>query len=411
MSGLATVLAAGAFGVLAKAEVFFEERFSSPAWEDRWVQSRWKGGNGPAGKFEWSAGKWAVDENEQKGLRTAKDMHYHSASAKLEAPFSNKGKDLVVQFSVKHEAQEFSFCGGGYIKLMSGDFDQGTFGGNTPYYIMFGPDICGYDVARIHLIFNFEGENLLRRADIGLDYDDKNEYTHLYTLVVKPNSTYKVFFDMKEKSSGSLHDHWDFPNKTSDDPMDQKPASWTDARLIDDPAKTRPADWVTEARMRDPTATQPAEWDEEEDGTWEAPMIDNSAYKGEWVAGQIANPEYKGEWKAKQLDNPKHVADVYRYDNIGAVGFELWTVNNGTIFDNVLVADSFEHAQEVAEIVWKPFSGEKEKEAKNTWQKASGIDPDNYDSPEGLGEDEDGEDKDHDAEEVNMDGGSKNEEL
>merc|ERR550525_96747 len=138
---------------------------------------------------------------------------------------------------------------------------------------MFGPDICGYGVARIHLIFNWKGKNLLRSPDIGLEYDDKNEYSHLYTLVVKPDNTYTVYLDLKEKSSGSLHEFWDFPNKTRDDPADKKPEDWVESKKIDDPAKSKPADWVDEHRIRDPTATLPAEWDEEEDGIWEAPMI------------------------------------------------------------------------------------------------------------------------------------------
>ena len=51
-------------------EVFFEENFEAADWEQRWVHSTWKGGNGPAGKFEWSAGRWAGDTEAQKGLRT-----------------------------------------------------------------------------------------------------------------------------------------------------------------------------------------------------------------------------------------------------------------------------------------------------------------------------------------------------
>merc|ERR1719316_392199 len=250
-------------------EVFFEEKFESSEWESRWVHSKWKGGNGPASKFEWSAGKWFADEAAQKGIRTAKNMHYHSISSKFAKPFSSQGKDLVVQFSVKHESQEFSFCGGGYIKLLPSEFDQEKFGGDTPYKIMFGPDICGYDISRIHAILTFKGENLLRNDDIKLEYDEKNAFTHLYTLVVKPDNTYKVYFDLKEKVSGSLHDHWNFPNKTSDDPTDKKPADWVDESKIRDPEASVPAEWDEEEKIRDPEASVPAEWDEEEDGEYE----------------------------------------------------------------------------------------------------------------------------------------------
>jgi len=374
---------------LAAAEVFFEEKFDSEDWEQRWVHSTAKGGNGPAGKFDWSAGQWFADEKEQKGLRAPLPMRYHGISAKLAKPFSTKGRTLVVQFSVKHEAQEFSFCGGGYIKLLGSEFNQAKFGGKTPYKIMFGPDICGYDIARIHTIFTYKDQNLLREPDIGLEYDDKNEFSHLYTLVVKPDNTYAVYFDLKEKASGKLHDHWDFPNKTRDDPEDKKLADWVEKKLIDDPDKQKPADWVDEKRMRDPEAEKPKEWDDEEDGEWESPWIDNPKYKGAWFPTQIENPEYKGEWKPKQLDNPEYVEDVYPFDDIGAVGFELWTVNNGSIFDNILLTDSFEYAKEMGEGLKKLW--EKEKEAHKAWKKASGKEDDEVPPPE------DGEDDDDDG--------------
>jgi len=360
------------FGVAcATAEVFFEESFDDESWEKRWVHSTWKGANGPSGKFELSSGKWHADDKVNKGIRTPENMKYHSVTAKLAKPFSSKGKNLVVQFSVKHETQETSFCGGGYIKLMGSDIDQANFGGDTPYKIMFGPDICGYDVARIHTIFNWKGENLLRNEDIKLGYDDKNAHTHLYTLVVKPDNTYEVYFDLQEKAKGSLHAHWNFPNKTADDAKDKKPADWVDTTRMDDPAKTKPADWVTDQKIRDPEAGKPSEWDDDEDGSWEAPMIDNPAFKGAWIAEQIDNPAYKGEWKPKQLENPDYVEDVHTFDDIGSVGFELWTVNLGSIFDNILVTDSFEHAKAVGEKVFKALVV-KEKEAKTAWDKANG---------------------------------------
>merc|ERR1712118_628275 len=93
-------------------------------------------------------GAWSSNEEEAKGISTSRDFNYHCISSKLDKPFSSKDKTLVLQFSVKHEKQEGSFCGGGYIKLLGSDIDQKNFGGDTDYKIMFGPDICGYDVSR-----------------------------------------------------------------------------------------------------------------------------------------------------------------------------------------------------------------------------------------------------------------------
>merc|ERR1711870_166669 len=91
-------------------------------------------------------------------------------------------------------------------------------------------------------------------------------------------------------------------------------------------------------------------------------MIDNPKYKGAWFAEQMDNPAYKGEWVPKQLENP--------FDDIGAVGFELWTVNNGTVFDNILLCDSWDHAKSVGEKLKKVF--DQEKDAKKAWDKANG---------------------------------------
>ena len=51
---------------------------------------------------------------------------FHAISAKFAEKFSNRDKDLVVGFTVKHEEHKYGFCGGGYIKLLPGDFDHGN---------------------------------------------------------------------------------------------------------------------------------------------------------------------------------------------------------------------------------------------------------------------------------------------
>jgi len=374
----------------AAGEVFFEETFSTADWEKTWVTSEWKGGNGPAGEWALSSGVWSSNEAEAKGISTTKDFHYHSISSKLSKPFSSKDKTLVLQFSVKHEKQEGSFCGGGYIKLMGSDIDQKTFGGDTPYKIMFGPDICGYDVSRIHAIFTYEGENLLKKEDIKMTYEEKNKLTHLYTLVVKPDNTYEVYLDKKSKSEGSMHGLWGFPPKTIDDATDSKPSDWVDEEKMDDPEDKKPDDWDMRKKIDDPEATKPEGWDDEEDGEWEAPKIDNPAYKGEWKVKKIDNPAYKGKWSPKQLPNEKFVESVHGFDDIGSIGFELWTVNAGSIFDNIFVTDSLEAAWEHADAHWGKIT-EGEKEAQDEYDKANAPPPpedgagaDDLDDEDGL---------------------------
>jgi len=98
------------------------------------------------------------------GLQTTQDARFYAISSKFDKPFSNEGKTLVVQFSVKHE-QEID-CGGGYVKLFASDLDQKSMHGDTPYHIMFGPDICGYSTKKVHVIFNYKGKNLLTKKEI-----------------------------------------------------------------------------------------------------------------------------------------------------------------------------------------------------------------------------------------------------
>merc|ERR1719422_1779871 len=133
--------------------------------------------------------------------------------------------------------------------------------------------------------------------------------------------------------------------------------------MMDDPDDKKPDDWVEEKRIVDPEAKRPDDWDEEEDGEWEAPMIDNPDFKGEWSVKRISNPAYKGFWEAKKIANPEYVDDdaIYKYSDFGFVGFDLWQVKGGTIFDNVIVTDDKAEADNFVK-KWKELSAvEKEK--------------------------------------------------
>ena len=64
------------------------------------------------------------------GLRTTEDYRFYTASAKF-PEFSNKGKTLVVQYSVKNE-QNLD-CGGAYIKLYPAGTEQAHLNGDSKY--------------------------------------------------------------------------------------------------------------------------------------------------------------------------------------------------------------------------------------------------------------------------------------
>merc|ERR1719251_440754 len=142
-----------------------------------------------------------------------------------------------------------------------------------------------------------------------------------------------------------------------DDPEDKKPEDWVDNSMMDDPEDKKPEDWVDEKRIVDSDAKKPDDWDDEEDGEWEAPMKDNPAYKGDWNVKRISNPAYKGIWEAKKIANPEYEDDnmVYKYNDFGFIGFDLWQVKGGTIFDNIIVTDDKAEADSFA-AKWKALS-------------------------------------------------------
>lgn len=63
------------------------------------------------------------------------------------------------------------------------------------------------------------------------------------------------------------------------DPEAKKPEDWDDREKIDDPEDSKPEDWEKPEHIPDPDAQKPDDWDDEMDGEWEPPMIDNPEYK------------------------------------------------------------------------------------------------------------------------------------
>eukprot|EP00798_Chlamydomonas_sp_ICE-L_P002046 gene2046-18223_t len=365
------------------ATVYFEEKFDA-SWADRWTHSSWKKSEGTAGEFSLSAGKFFGNEEADKGIQTGPDSKFFSIYAELPEVFDNTGKDLVLQYSVKHE-QDID-CGGGYIKMIpaSSASDMAAFGGETPYSIMFGPDVCGY-TKKVHVILTYKGENYLIKKDIKAESD---RLTHVYTLVLKPDNTYK-------------------------DPKAVKPKEWDERPKIDDPEVVKPDGYDdVPATIADPDATMPEDWDEEEDGTWEAPTIPNPEFKGAWKQPQIENPEYKGIWVADDIPNPDFVEDktLYQFKDTKFLGFELWQVKAGTIFDNIFVGDSFEEAEKFATATWGA-SKDAEKEAFDKMKAEE--DAARAAAAPGPGDEDDemdgGDDEDDEYDEMDMGGHEKDE--
>merc|ERR1711988_66814 len=347
----------------------------------------WKEGESKQGKFTTEAGKYTNDPSD-KGLHTSEDMKFFGTFAAFDS-FSNKGKTLIIQYQAKYEKD--IECGGGYVKVGPKMSDATAFGDPTPYNIMFGPDKCGYN-KRTHLIFSYKGKNVLKKSD--LPYKQEGEGTsHLYRVLVKPDNTVKVEIDEESVYEGSLKEDWEvLAPKEISDPDDKKPEDWADEAMIDDPEDKKPDDWVEEKRIVDPEAKKPDDWDDEEDGEWEAPMKDNPAYKGDWSVKRISNPAYKGFWEAKKIDNPEYEDDdkVYKYDSFGFIGFDLWQVKGGSIFDNVIICDDKADADAFA-AKWKALSEHEKAEKKK--EEDSKKEEDKKKEDEADDDDDDEEDK------------------
>jgi calreticulin len=165
-----------------------------------------------------------------------------------------------------------------FLKLLSSKLDAGEFNGKTPYYIMFGPDVCGAE-QRVHVILQHEGEGRLIKEAISFPTD---ELTHIYTLIIdQPKQKFQVLLDGGSVASGDLIDNWNGLSK--------------------EPRK----------------------------------IFDKS----------LAKPE---DWNNQKIDNPNFVADpsVALFTDIGYVGFELWQLKSGSIFDNILITDDVKLAKE-----------------------------------------------------------------
>ncbi|KAJ5230921.1 hypothetical protein N7489_011629 [Penicillium chrysogenum] len=377
----------------------FLEQFTDD-WESRWKPSHAK--KDDKSDDEWAyVGEWAVEEpsvfkgiDGDKGLVVKNAAAHHAISAKFPKKIDNKGKTLVVQYEVK--PQNSLVCGGAYIKLLQENkkLHQDEFSNGTPYVVMFGPDKCGA-TNKVHFIFRHKNpktgeyeEKHLKTPPVART----NKVTSLYTLIVNPDQTFEILINGDSAKKGSLLEDFNppvNPEKEIDDPKDSKPADWVDEVKIPDPEATKPADWDEEAPFEildedatqpadwledepesipDPEAEKPEDWDDEEDGdwlaptipnpkcadvsgcgTWTRPMIKNPEYKGKWEAPLIDNPAYKGVWAPRKIKNPAYFEDKTpsNLEPMGAIGFEIWTMQNDILFDNVYVGHSVEDAEKL----------------------------------------------------------------
>ncbi|XP_066505975.1 calnexin [Hoplias malabaricus] len=388
------------------AQAYFAETFDEDSLDRKWVLSQaLKEEDVDIHKYD---GVWAVEEpkNEagDKGLVLKSPGHHHAIAAYLRTVYHFRDKPLCLQYEVHF--QKGINCGGAYIKLLShsDSLRLGQFSDATPYTIMFGPDKCG-STYKVHFIFRYrnpvtgtyeEKHAQQPQTDLSDYFTDRS--SHLYTLYLFPDNTFEILIDQNLVKKGSLLEDMDppvLPSREIEDPNDTKPSNWDDRRHIPDPTVTKPHDWDEEAPqliadltaqrppgwreeeepfVPDPEAQPPHDWSVEMDGEWEAPLIANPAcaeaagcgpwkppvvpnlaYKGKWKTPMIDNPNYQGKWKPQMIPNPAYFEDPhpFRMDPIGAIGFELWSLTDDVLFDNILLTDNVQTITQWAEDKWR----------------------------------------------------------
>lgn len=353
-----------------------------------------------SGIFQVGQGAEPVFPGDQGLIIPEKARHY-ALSAPLSGLGDMSGKDFALQYEVKLD--DGMTCGGAYFKLPTTGFpDSSKFDNSVPYSVMFGPDKCGA-TEKVHFIMQSRNPNsgelvehhLKDPPALATSYD---KHHHLYALYVRADGSFSIEVDGEMKREGALLEELEpplQPAKEIDDKEDKKPDSWVDEQQIPDPEAEKPDDWDEDAPMEivdedakkpdgwlddepetipDPKAEQPTGWDEEEDGVWKAPSVPNPKctegvgcgewkapmkanpdYKGKWTAPMVKNPKYLGEWKPRKIDNP----DFYEVKEavllpIEAVGLEIWTMDQGVVFDDVYIGTDVDAAKAYAKASFTP---------------------------------------------------------
>nr|XP_023022911.1 calmegin-like [Leptinotarsa decemlineata] len=340
--------------VLDPRKVYFAEHFDDvPQFEKRWMKSQAKkeGIDEDIAKYD---GVWEVEQPHKdafqgdSGLVLKSKAKHAAIAAALNKPFVFSDKPLIVQYEVL--LQDGQECGGAYLKLISEAPETKNlqnFHDKTPYTIMFGPDKCGND-HKLHFIFKHKNprngtveEKHCQKPKERLEEIFSDKLPHLYTLVLRPDNTFEILVDKKIINSGSLLE--DFvppvnPPAEIDDPNDKKPADWDESCVILAPPMNM------NSNLLNVSATY----------TFYLKL----AYK-KWHLNQLV-----AIGRHSFLIVPfvcMHIETSLSFQS--AVGFELWSMSQDILFDNIIITEDIAIADKWAE---DTFSKKRQKIAKDS---------------------------------------------
>ncbi|KAH7300066.1 hypothetical protein KP509_24G043600 [Ceratopteris richardii] len=386
------------------------------SFEEDWV-GRWHPSNKEGYQGFWKRAK--IEGHENYGLLVSEKARKYGIATILPEAVEFKDKPVILQYELR--LQNGIECGGSYLKFLRAQKDGWTpdqLDNTAPYSIMFGPDKCGA-TNKVHFIFQHKNPKTGSYREHHLKFPPSppnDKLSHVFTAFVYPNNTVSIFIDeIEKKTADLLSESFDppvLPPKTIPDPEDKKPEDWDERVKIPDPEAVKPEDWDENApyeiedldatkpvgwlddepeEIDDPDAIKPEDWDDDEDGEWEPPKVrnpkcedglgcgqwmrpkkKNPAYKGKWYAPMIDNPAYKGVWKARQIPNPEYFhMEKLNLEPVVALGIEIWTMQDGILFDNILITND-EKIASIYREQWKAkYDIEKEQQKKEEAEKAA----------------------------------------
>ena len=198
-----------------QCELAFLETFQ----DDITQNGRWKYSKQPEYKNQaWIQGSGFVKSTLEcdKALVAKNPATRYGIATLFDRPVTNQESDLVIQYEVRFQKQ--MECGGAYIKLLrDGSLRSAEeLRDDTPFVVMFGPDICG-TMDRVHVIiphFNPKSGKWSEHHLRGGPRPMNDTNTHLYTLILRHDDSVEILIDQINKFTGDLNTDFEPPFST-----------------------------------------------------------------------------------------------------------------------------------------------------------------------------------------------------